>query len=682
MNIKNKIITVKNISVIFTALSILPILLTCFYIFPINNGWWPYYNYLEFNNLRMYADFNNVYAPLFTRFVEPIAAISFRPIVSLSFGILRVYFLFFLVYYLLRKYFDWSIALLGSYILVIFQIQSSVFMPDDYHIFERTVLILCFFVYSNIILDTENSNIYFKTTLLALLSSLLIYSKQNVGILCSLSFYLGLIRYDILSEKKRYINLIYIIQLIIGVLFFGKLLGINYDQFLEISIRNDSKGTSLSILTNFLLNKNNYDYIVMGLFSATALFFVVDTPFISNIKINIHKKLNNSKILNYSNYKLFIFILLIYLFNRFYKHSEPIVVAIAVVSIISLTFLSVLSKNKIFSLIYPGLGLLYANSMTSDFAGEALILVVVPIICILINVINFHKIKFNYILLVLFITIYSASIFFKKANTPYSWWGFTQSRITEAYYAPPYEMLSGLKVDRATNEVLEKIKYYIDNYSFGKSDVYLYPHLPFFYILHNKLPPTKNSIQWFDVIKNSEMNNEVDYIKKSNNLNLIILFDPPYSVYNGHQNMKKIRLPQFEFIDQINELQKSNKYELIDYTIFKNNLNLNKNGQADPDVMVKINNPNIFGKKYGEVLNELKSKNFLITSLISGNLKYDLDSYSNFYSREIKSDDMISVRGDTSSIEGVVVKFGYIDKIQEDWFSLKVYKKRENKASY
>ena len=50
-------VRIRYLVTIVAALGLLPSLLTAFFFFPMNNGWWPFYAYMEQNGLSMYDDF-------------------------------------------------------------------------------------------------------------------------------------------------------------------------------------------------------------------------------------------------------------------------------------------------------------------------------------------------------------------------------------------------------------------------------------------------------------------------------------------------------------------------------------------------------------------------------------------------------------------------------------------------
>ena len=96
-----------------------------------------------------------------------------------------------------------------------------------------------------------------------------------------------------------------------------------------------------------------------------------------------------------------------------------------------------------------------------------------------------------------------------KIVSPYGCWRYEPAPETSATKEPPYEMLKNLRVGEETYDLLTTIKDAVNTHSSERDDVYFYPHMPFFYIMHDKLPPTRNPVQWFDVIPDREMQKRV-----------------------------------------------------------------------------------------------------------------------------------------------------------------------------
>ena len=95
--------------------------------------------------------------------------------------------------------------------------------------------------------------------------------------------------------------------------------------------------------------------------------------------------------------------------------------------------------------------------------------------------------------------------------------------------------------------------------------IYIHTFLALLF-LNKKLPLTNNPVQWFDVITNSDFEKDIAIIMKKKP-KVIIMFDPPYKTYEGHEKLKADYLRQYEFLHQV-----SKYYDLKNYVIFKNSV--------------------------------------------------------------------------------------------------------------
>ena len=152
--------------------------------------------------------------------------------------------------------------------------------------------------------------------------------------------------------------------------------------------------------------------------------------------------------------------------------------------------LSFKRNESYWSLCFVFGGLLYASTMTSEFAADSAIMVLCFPIAYTLTLFNKFKNPVFSIILIGSLFLFTIIHLGKKLQTPYSWWGLTAKPISSSKFTPPYKQLKGLKVDLATYEVLSKIQINVNSFSKTQNDVYFYPHIPFFYLLHKKLPPT------------------------------------------------------------------------------------------------------------------------------------------------------------------------------------------------
>jgi hypothetical protein len=655
-----------------SAIALLPLFLASFKFFPFNNGWWPAFNYLEMNGLEMYRDFNTVYPPAFTKFLSILHNVSFSPAFSLAWGIGRCYFLFGILVYFFSRFSSIGVAGVGAFLVVFTQAKSTVFIPDDYHVFQRTIfvaLLLALWFFLQPSGKARQNVIAFG---LGVVGSYLLFSKQNIGLIVSFGLLLSMLRGSILGHNTWWAPVTLFFGFVGGVTLWLFAFSVDLNSLYAISFGNDSKGGLLTISTNIIAYPHNSRLILAGMvlapISLAVIYWWKDIASSSLAhKLKVIPSVLISLIIAVS-ISLGMVVLL-----KLYSH---VVNLTAVWCIVVASILSFTSRYKIFSMVYPLGGLVYANSMTSGLVDETLILIAAPLFVILLGILEKHLDKNNQKLLrvgiLTVVLALSVQAWTKKFNEPYSWWGYSVAPISESTYTPPYELLSGVTVDYETLEMLKTIKSRVEEYSKGDSDVYFYPHLAFFYILHEKFPPTSNPIQWFDVISNSQMQNEIDYLKHSGP-ELLVMFDASYYAYQGHLRMKK-NLPQLRFIEGVNELIADGKYRVLDYKIYRRGIEGILNKGVLNDVKITIANPRFEGEKLLDVLGQLLNgspRSFILDLAIFDGVGIKLED-SDVINHIIKANDILMVSAKPEIIETLAKNLGFIDKSVEAWYSLKI----------
>lgn len=86
-----------------------------------------------------------------------------------------------------------------------------------------------------------------------------------------------------------------------------------------------------------------------------------------------------------------------------------------------------------------------------------------------------------------------------KMTTPYSWASWREPAAHTATQTSALPQLAGLKLSPSTKERVERITQLIEQHSAPDETVFVYPHMPIFYTLADRRPPTFAAVHFFDV---------------------------------------------------------------------------------------------------------------------------------------------------------------------------------------
>lgn len=681
---------------LFPILTIILFSIPSFFFYVPSYSWWLSYAYFEQNGLQLYDDVNLVFPSVFIKLNALFLKMTDNVAAHIMFGIFRVMILFIVFFKVFRIFSDFKSAAIGSFIIVCFQMMLTTYIPDDYHIFERIMFGLTLFFLLQVLYPNSSPKFKFSkylNFLLLLISCVfLILSKQNIGVLVTIGVFLALLREFFLSKIKLYEIILTPIIFIFLLTLICNLFDMSIINLYEISINNDSKGSLLILSTNFLIQKTNLLLILIGIVFGTTLLLI--ELYFSKNEIFSKLSFNPNKILEFYNYDksklarlilefLSCFIIIITFLLILYQKSIIVVFAVGVT--FAMLVISFKRKESYWSLCYVFGGLLFASSMTSEFASDSAVMIFCFLVVYLLSF--FFKLEFKTntftVVLLSILLIFTVINLGKKFKNPYSWWGLHMKSIASAKYVPPYEQLKDIRVDFPTYEILKHIKESVNLISKTKSDVYFYPHIPFFYLLHNKLPPTKNPVLWFDVIKDKQMKNEIrslDSIKPE----LIVMFDPPNKTYIAHKKMKDNDLPQIEFVNWINRSLINHEYSLVKYKIFQNSIPdlVNVDPFTVPEnipftIKIEVINEKVVGKNVRDLLKftKISVKDIRIISLNT----FGVDiTEKNLLNHILSKGDYISIESTYQNLELLISLLGTVNKKDENWYSLKIYKRKSN----
>jgi len=517
-----------------------------------------------------------------------------------------------------------------------------------------------------------NVDKYYKIQYLiysALFSVLATMTKQNIGLMLIIGITLSLILCE--ERKLKYFSpILYLIFCVISIISTSYILDFNLIDIYNVTFKNDAKGNKISLLTNLITNKQNFRQLSVGLVLSFSLIYFIkyqQSNYLSLI-LNKFNFFNNNKLASKKIILSITIILSIYLLYLISKNQKDIVICLALLTIgFYLSFELFDYKIRGRHLLCPFIFLVIANSFTSGLSQDDMIILCIPvIICInmfLELVLKAHNYSRNMIYL-LIVSLIGINVFTNKINNPWSWFGANQSAVSYSNFISPYKELQGLMIDEQTFKLMNIIKFNIDKYSKRKNDILLYPNIPFFYILHNKIPPFITPVYWFDTASE----NKIDDLILNLNLKkpeLIIFFDPPNFAYQEHSKMKKHEVRQSQFNYFIDNAVNLGIYKLIDYQVYQNIVGLENEIYESKFMAI---NPDCIGLTPKELIQKLKNENIYFENFrLQNSLKINDDS-------KIISNDVITINLKKSDIGKVAKLIGSTPKYNDFFYTLKVYK--------
>jgi len=283
----------------------------------------------------------------------------------------------------------------------------------------------------------------------------------------------------------------------------------------------------------------------------------------------------------------------------------------------------------------------------------------------------------SHLLIWLFFGLYSTQLLAHKINVPYSWWGLTNPPVNFSTTTFNVPQLKSTRMDELTADVLRTIQASIEKYSEKRDDVYLYPHLPYLYKIFEKLPPTKNAVQWFDVVTSEALSDEVDSLMNKKP-NLLIFFDPPHGTYKGHANFKRItENQQTKILNWTDDMVSQGQYELIEYIIFDNK-KTDETGRMD----VRLKNLHSVNETQLEKFSSKLEFSHRIEERPKLEFSYRIEErpklgFSYRIEERPKNEGKLAKFGVTklAELELLVKLLGGLYKEDEHWYSLKIYRR-------
>jgi len=426
---------------------------------------------------------------------------------------------------------------------------------------------------------------------------------------------------------------------------------------------NDSKGGAFTVLTRFLTDKYNLKVEIISLIIVIIYLLLKMLPYGNDIIDKIKEKLSQDNV-KFVVSGLFVLIAFwgcsgLAILNHTY--SDLIIpLSLGVLLIMAVNayiFFEQGDGSKNYRLIIlPLLTLAYCNTQTAgyNFAGMFFIISFSSayLITYLLKIIPINS-AFIYTLLLCVIP----SLAIGKAMTQYSWWGLRQSNIINAKYEIDNKELEGIYVDDITKKIFTLINRSINSYSKKENDVYLFPSIPIFYLLNNKIPGTPNIVQWFDVISSKDIEQEYDFIAKLKP-RVIIALIPPKIVFDGHAQLIKRDLYQEKIIKLMKKNVLNNKYKLVSFEIVDQELEYKYKNRDIVKAIVAIVNDNYIGMPISKIYNDFK--------FVLNDLELSLPQKGDTLQPIIRKGDILRVTVRRDGLSAIVKALGWMNSMTSE----------------
>jgi hypothetical protein len=121
-----------------------------------------------------------------------------------------------------------------------------------------------------------------------------------------------------------------------------------------------------------------------------------------------------------------------------------------------------------------------------------------------------------------------------KYDIPYSWWGYRLEnlRIQDQPIMAPN--LHGIYTTALEKEVIEGVTDDINQFRQSDDDVFVFPHMPIFYLTSDTMPRTYTIVQWFDVTAAKAVDADMTLLEETPP-RIIVMCHLPEEVMLGHE---------------------------------------------------------------------------------------------------------------------------------------------------
>lgn len=640
--------------------------------FPLSEGWWEAYGYLYNSGLRPYRDFDLAFTPLFTIINAVLLRVFGDSFFAIRlFGVVVFVGAAFLLQLVLEELFSPKVAAVAILMASFLVIGEGTFIAKDYHFYQLLFTAAALLLHLRLIRRTDLTprQQLLGTAAVAVIASLVFFLKQNVGGLLIVAIAASLPFVDRQRPIAR------LLAYAGGGLFAAVALApiVSPSDWRALLLGNDAKGSIGTVLLRVWREPPNREalltasrlcvaYVVLryalappqrwGAIWSDGLKGVAGRPLVRNgvllLAAGVVAASGNAIRLAVIPWIIPVSLaLLLILLGRVARKAvdrrydlDPRVVAVAL----------------------PLAALAYANTNTAifDFNGM-LIPVAVGFAWVLASFEALVPVRY-WLVAALACLIIVPELAAKKLRTPYSWWGIKQPSIAQATEKAPYDQLAGMRISARDRDNLAEIKRAVDAHSRDRKDVLFY-NLPMFYWLHDKLPPYRTVIQWFDVVTSKQLEADLRAMRERPP-RVVVALEPPPVAFWGHKQLRRAEhLPQEDFRDWMDEGVRRGDYRLI------RTINLPNTYENEPftqDVSVQLESA-IGGTPTALLQGKAEGVTVLEVACGEGVTQRPCRAPA------LTAGDVITLRGTAGSVRTASELIGIARGEPRDWYTVNIY---------
>jgi hypothetical protein len=189
---------------------------------------------------------------------------------------------------------------------------------------------------------------------------------------------------------------------------------------------------------------------------------------------------------------------------------------------------------KFLAIASLGIGLTLGNGMSSSISEISIFLGVAMLLAFLIEI--GLPYLFPVFVPVALALLFCASLVESKFNAPYTWWQVTTPPVGSSACADTEGILQGLCIPTRDYASIMSIESAILANSTPGTLIYVYPHMPIFYLLSNRAPFDGAVVSWFDAT-GDQLADDVSRRLRSDPPPVIVVAEVPEAVMAAHEHL-------------------------------------------------------------------------------------------------------------------------------------------------
>ena len=160
------------------------------------------------------------------------------------------------------------------------------------------------------------------------------------------------------------------------------------------------------------------------------------------------------------------------------------------------------------------------------------------VLIVLISIAWYYKKEFLILIACAAMLLQTSISFSRKVNETYAWWGMSTGPYADQTQKCDVPIFKGIEMNTEYAQMYNNVYYGITESTASDEEIFVFPHMPVFYLATERSRATFTAIQWFDVSTDTAVEADIEVIKEKKPKVIVICEISDYAIESHERKFR------------------------------------------------------------------------------------------------------------------------------------------------